>query len=71
MKNQSNLSFSSPTAVLCIVSLKGFPTIVHFHEVFEQKRLELSVLSNADKYFLHYSCIQIFFLPNVQIYKFQ
>lgn len=38
MKNQNNLSFSSPTAVLYIVSLKGFPAIVHFHEVFGQER---------------------------------
>lgn len=63
-KNQSNSSFSSPTAVLCIVSLKGFSTIVHFHEIFEQHL-------NADKYFLHYSCIQIYFLPNFQIYELQ
>lgn len=73
MKNQNNLSFSSPTAVLCIVS-QGFSytcALPWSFGVEEASSLELSVHSNADKYFLHSSCIQIFFLPNFQIYKFQ
>lgn len=73
MKNQNNLSFSSPTAVLCVVS-QGFSYSCALPWSFwaeEASSLELSVHSNADKYFHHYSCIQIFFLPNFQIYKFQ
>lgn len=73
MKNQINLSFSSPTAVLCIVSLKfsyncalpwGFGAE-------EASSLELSVHLNADKYFLHYSCIQIFVFQISRFYEFQ
>lgn len=37
----------------------------------ETSIVELSVHLNADKYFLHYYCIHIFFLPNFQIYEFQ